>query len=330
MCPTDHYPQPLKKGNENALISEYPGLLARYRPIITVGAIDNEGEIAPSFQGGELLRITAPGRGIRCAGKTRNDDQIMSGTSVGMWRPAIKLRIYHQANSAAKTASPIAAGVAAYLLSLDKYRTRLQVPGQVAKHVMDMMTELAWPRQKGGFPVVWNAATDTCSARRRKKKKKKKMRHVRRHVRRQQNQCTMSSSLSSSAPPLASSSSSTTPPLTMPDITLTPTTTKTSPRTPTPEVNTFPNIESCPTRPGEMVSLSCLNGADQTINITSVQPRPGRYKCNVRGSCIGGSYNVAIYWLQGVKQVLTLDPISNSANTVEAKKPCEYWKNYGQ
>jgi hypothetical protein len=56
-----------------------------------------------------------------------------------------------------KIASPIVAGVAAYLLSLDRFREQLQVPGQVAKQVKELVQSLAYPRLPDGPIVVFNS-----------------------------------------------------------------------------------------------------------------------------------------------------------------------------
>src|SRR6266545_330763 len=53
-------------------------------------------------------------------------------------------------------ASPAVAGLAAYFMSLDQYRTRLQVPGSVARNVRDLIKELAYARRALQPAVVWN------------------------------------------------------------------------------------------------------------------------------------------------------------------------------
>jgi hypothetical protein len=53
-------------------------------------------------------------------------------------------------------AAPAVAGLAAYLMSLDQYRTRLQVPGSVARNVRDLIKSLAYARLPLQPAVVWN------------------------------------------------------------------------------------------------------------------------------------------------------------------------------
>ena len=47
-------------------------------------------------------------------------------------------------------------GLAAYLLSLDQHRARLQVQGSVARNVRDLIKELAYARRPLQPAVVWN------------------------------------------------------------------------------------------------------------------------------------------------------------------------------
>jgi hypothetical protein len=58
------------------------------------------------------------------------------------------------------TAAPQVAGVAAYLLSLDKYRDRLQVPGRVAENMKELIIELSYERIDSGPLVIWNGVEE--------------------------------------------------------------------------------------------------------------------------------------------------------------------------
>lgn len=60
-------PVVLSAGNYGGDINTYPALLADEFPLITVGAVDQEGEIASWSQGGPLLTTAAGGVGIVCA-----------------------------------------------------------------------------------------------------------------------------------------------------------------------------------------------------------------------------------------------------------------------
>jgi len=53
-------------------------------------------------------------------------------------------------------AAPAVAGLAAYLMSLEKYSVRLQVPGSVAKNVRDLIRSLAYERLPFQPVVAWN------------------------------------------------------------------------------------------------------------------------------------------------------------------------------
>jgi len=53
-------------------------------------------------------------------------------------------------------AAPAVAGLAAYLMSLDRYRVQLLVPGSVARNVRDLIKSLAYARLQLQPAVVWN------------------------------------------------------------------------------------------------------------------------------------------------------------------------------
>ncbi|KAF5594965.1 hypothetical protein FPCIR_4589 [Fusarium pseudocircinatum] len=123
-------------------VSTYPSLFADRTPIIVTGAVDNKGNLAPFSQGGPLVTTTAPGVAVKCAA--------MSGTSA-----------YQAGEESTGTSfsTPAVAGLAAYFLSLDSLRPRLQVPGSVARNVKALIQEHHYARVSGGPKVAWNAQT---------------------------------------------------------------------------------------------------------------------------------------------------------------------------
>ncbi|KLP07021.1 uncharacterized protein FFB20_04018 [Fusarium fujikuroi] len=131
-------------GNEgsNIDVHSYPSLLADQTPVIVTGAVDNEGKLAFFSQGGPLVTTTAPGVAVKCAA--------MSGTSA-----------YQAGEESTGTSfsTPAVAGLAAYFLSLDSLRPRLQVRGSVARNVKALIQEHHYERVKRGPKVAWNAHT---------------------------------------------------------------------------------------------------------------------------------------------------------------------------
>ncbi|KAF5967626.1 hypothetical protein FBULB1_11136 [Fusarium bulbicola] len=123
-------------------VSTYPSLFADRTPIIVTEAVDNKGNLARFSQGGPLVTTTAPGVAVKCAA--------MSGTSA-----------YQAGEESTGTSfsTPAVAGLAAYFLSLDSLRPRLQVPGSVAKNVKALIQEHHYARVSGGPKVAWNAQT---------------------------------------------------------------------------------------------------------------------------------------------------------------------------
>ncbi|ENH63599.1 Subtilisin-like protease 2 [Fusarium oxysporum f. sp. cubense race 1] len=123
-------------------VSTYPSLFANRTPIIVTGAVDNNGRLAPFSQGGPLVTTTAPGVAVKCAA--------MSGASA-----------YQAGKESTGTSfsTPAVAGLAAYFLSLDSLRPRLQVPGSVAMNVKALIQEHHYARVSGGPKVAWNAHT---------------------------------------------------------------------------------------------------------------------------------------------------------------------------
>ncbi|KAF5610114.1 Allergen Pen n 13 [Fusarium subglutinans] len=123
-------------------VSTYPSLFADRTPIIVTGAVDNEGKLARFSQGGPLVTTTAPGVAVKCAA--------MSGTSAYQ---------AGQESTGTSFSTPAVAGLAAYFLSLDSLRPRLQVPGSVARNVKALIQEHHYARVSGGPKVAWNAQT---------------------------------------------------------------------------------------------------------------------------------------------------------------------------
>ncbi|KAF5681447.1 hypothetical protein FCIRC_5535 [Fusarium circinatum] len=123
-------------------VSTYPSLFADRTPIIVTGAVDNKGNLARFSQGGPLVTTTAPGVAVKCAA--------MSGTSA-----------YQAGEESTGTSfsTPAVTGLAAYFLSLDSLRPRLQVPGSVARNVKALIQEHHYARVSGGPKVAWNAQT---------------------------------------------------------------------------------------------------------------------------------------------------------------------------
>ncbi|KAF9777135.1 hypothetical protein IL306_004590 [Fusarium sp. DS 682] len=123
-------------------VNTYPSLFADRTPIIVTGAVDNNGRLASFSQGGPLVTTTAPGVAVKCAA--------MSGTSV-----------YQAGEESTGTSfsTPAVAGLAAYFLSLDSLRPRLQVRGSVARNVKALIQEHHYARVSGGPKVAWNAQT---------------------------------------------------------------------------------------------------------------------------------------------------------------------------
>lgn len=77
----------LSAGNYGGDINTYPPMLADELPLITVGAVDDKGEIASWSQGGALLTTAAGGVGIVCATNEGVDTyRIKQGTSFGKSR----------------------------------------------------------------------------------------------------------------------------------------------------------------------------------------------------------------------------------------------------
>ncbi|KAI9756789.1 MAG: hypothetical protein M4579_003706 [Chaenotheca gracillima] len=122
-------------------IDHFPATLASDFPFLIVGAVDSSGKTADFSQGGSLLTVAAPGQFVLCAARTGQGSRIASGTSY---------------------AAPLAGGLAAYFLSLQKHQQQLfgDSPGSdlsdVPYNMKKLMQSLAYKRGAGTLPVIWN------------------------------------------------------------------------------------------------------------------------------------------------------------------------------
>ncbi|KAK2016076.1 subtilisin-like protein [Colletotrichum eremochloae] len=116
-------------------ITDYPALLGQDMDVITVGAVDVTGKRTDYSQGlPPELDTSAVGTTI-CASNNGNADVEKSGTSMS---------------------TALVSGMIAVLLSQDKYRERLQIPGKVAANVKQLVRELSYYRSGGDTSVAWN------------------------------------------------------------------------------------------------------------------------------------------------------------------------------
>ncbi|KAI9840478.1 MAG: hypothetical protein M1837_001584 [Sclerophora amabilis] len=116
-------------------IDDWPAFFAsELEGLIVVGAADMYGNLAEFSRGGPLMTVAAPGEDIVC-GEIEDRFLERSGTSY---------------------ATPAVSGLAAYLLSLDKYRDRLMVETEVAVRVKELIVSLAYSRVEGGPPIIHN------------------------------------------------------------------------------------------------------------------------------------------------------------------------------
>lgn len=137
--------------------------------MIVVGSVNNHGILSDFSLGGPELSVWAPGENIMCATKP-----IESGTN----RPVVL-----GFRSGTSFSAPMVAGLAAYLLSLNEYRTKLALNdvrkiNEVPKNVKALILSLAYPRPSSTLPVIYNGykppipprssssstAPDACSA----------------------------------------------------------------------------------------------------------------------------------------------------------------------
>lgn len=87
---------------------------------------------------GNLLTVTAPGVDVLCAGMETDVTRQMTGTSY---------------------AAPSVAGLAAYLLSVEKFQARLRGNGQASQlpqNMKDLIRSMAYVRSFGEDPSIYN------------------------------------------------------------------------------------------------------------------------------------------------------------------------------
>lgn len=119
-------------------VNSFPAVLAATLPIITVGAVDINGETWWKTSGGNLMTVTAPGVNVQCAGLKTDITMEITGTSF---------------------AAPAVAGLAAYLLSVEKFQAVLKGNGKVserAQNMKDLIVSLAYIRGFGSQKSVYN------------------------------------------------------------------------------------------------------------------------------------------------------------------------------
>lgn len=124
--------------NRNATIDNFPATLGGELPMFVVGAVDERGDTYINGQGGPLLTVSAPGVDVLCAAYQGRGSQISSGTSFS---------------------APMVGGLAAYLFSVAKYKTVLNVDGDLSKvpeNMIRLVKSLAYPRGNGTDPVIFN------------------------------------------------------------------------------------------------------------------------------------------------------------------------------
>lgn len=147
----------LSAGNYGGEINTYPPMLADELPLITVGAVDDKGEIASWSQGGPLLTTAAGGVGIVCATNEGVDAyRIKQGTSFGKSGPE-KSYLPCSMLTFLPIAAPLVAGMVAYWLGHPDYAGAFPA-SQVALAAKDSVTSLHWARVEGGYNVAYNGA----------------------------------------------------------------------------------------------------------------------------------------------------------------------------
>ncbi|KAJ0164011.1 Subtilisin-like protease [Colletotrichum tanaceti] len=140
--------------------NQYPAAFARDTALIAVNAVNTEG-LRYNWSPGSVedgATVAAPGTGTCAWIKQR----FRVERRPSRWRPKFmrkKTRVavgpdrpYYSDSVAAATV----AGVAATLMAQEEYKEQLQVPGEVASRVKELIQGLAWERKRGGPPVVWN------------------------------------------------------------------------------------------------------------------------------------------------------------------------------
>ena len=120
---------------------------------MVVGGVDRSGTRGEYSQGlPAQLTVSAVGT-VACASR-QGGTAARIGTSYGERLSEILLTSDDIGRR--HLAAPAVAGLAAYLMSLDRYRSQLLVQGSVAKEVRDLIKSLAYARLADQPVVLWN------------------------------------------------------------------------------------------------------------------------------------------------------------------------------
>ena len=124
-------------GNNGGDIDSLPGILSTNRdfPVITVGAVDENGVTLPESQGGPALTVCAPGIVTCASSEPGTSSRTARGTSA---------------------ASAQVAGHAANLLASQKYGVQLRSQDNIPSAVRDLIVDLAYIRGGGREKVISN------------------------------------------------------------------------------------------------------------------------------------------------------------------------------
>lgn len=124
-------------GNDGGDINSLPGILSTDGdfPIITVGAVDEDGVTLPESQGGPALTVCAPGIVTCASNEPGTSTRTARGTSA---------------------ASAQVAGHAANLLASQKYGVQLRSQNNIPAAVRDLIVDLAYIRGGGSEKVISN------------------------------------------------------------------------------------------------------------------------------------------------------------------------------
>ncbi|KAI9753406.1 MAG: hypothetical protein M4579_005178 [Chaenotheca gracillima] len=126
------------EADENELVDSFPALMASKLPIIVTSAVDEGGRLIPGAQSGGLVAAFAPGAQIECAHYDTEDSIEADGTAI---------------------ASPLVAGLAAYLMSVHTYDSQLFGTGGISQlpvNMMKLIMSLSYKRQGATLPVIFN------------------------------------------------------------------------------------------------------------------------------------------------------------------------------
>jgi hypothetical protein len=126
-------------------------------PVMVVGSVDLQGHRSDFSQGTEdQLTVSAPGRGL-CTEDSGGGYAMKEGTSLCRFLQTLPILFSDPVYSiTSKIAAAMVSGLAAYLLSADLYRQYLQVEGEVAQRVKQLIQELAYRRIPTGFLLLYN------------------------------------------------------------------------------------------------------------------------------------------------------------------------------